>query len=81
MLHGSIFEENKLNFNMCETSRRNKIEFALSFCSQILEITVEFSGLFIELDTIDCLAVASAFPFHRDLRTFGHAGRFSVKYS
>lgn len=63
-------KKKKLNFNV-----QDKQWAALSFSLQILEITVEFSGLFTELDTIDRLAVASAFPFHRDLRSSGHAGR------
>lgn len=46
---------------------------------QILEITIEFSGLSTELDTIDRLAAAPAFPFHRHLRPSGHAGRFNAK--
>lgn len=41
---------------------------------QILEITVEFSGLFTELDPIDRLAVAPAFSLHRHLCSSGHAG-------
>lgn len=67
---------------MCEINAacamRDASRSVASFSLQILEITVEFSGLFTELDTIDRLVVASALPFHRDLRSSGHAGRFRV---
>lgn len=52
-----------------------------AYSLQILEITVEFSGLFTELDTIDRLTVAPTFSLHRHLCSSGHAGRFNAAHS
>lgn len=79
MTHDCSLQTGHSPFNMYDM-RDKKYASVLSFCLQILEITVEFSGLFIKLDTIDRFVVAPAFPFHRDLRSSRHAGRFSVKH-